>query len=121
MFAQQLIIKKAIVKGVEHEIQNNILDFGKIKHKDFTAAKADFIIINEDGLNPLIITQCQTSCGCTTPTCPKQPIPPKGQSMVSIQYDADRLGVFDKKVVLYSNAQEAMVTITLKGEIVKEQ
>ena len=120
--AQQLMIKKATIEGKEVQVENNVIHFGQIPHKNHAAAAVEITVQNTDGLNALVISQCQTSCGCTTPTCPKQPIRPNQEEKITIQYEADRLGAFEKQVVFYTNSTEkSLTTLTIKGEVVAKK
>jgi hypothetical protein len=53
---------------------------------------------------PLIITQCQGSCGCTVPQCETAPIKPGAKSTITVKYDSNRVGPINKSVTISSNA-----------------
>ena len=77
----------------------------------------NFIVTNT-GNQPLVIQKVTASCGCTTPEWTRQPIVPGGQGKVTAIYDpANRPGVFDKTLTVYTNTKPASTTLTIKGEV----
>jgi len=69
------------------------------------------------GKEPLIITNCQGSCGCTVPSCPKEPILPGKTGVIKVHYDTKRVGPISKTVSVQSNAMSGMQTLQIKGTI----
>ena len=89
-------------------------DFGTLQKGD--DCTFDFKFKNT-GKEPLILANCQASCGCTTPACPKEPIGPGSSGAIKVKYDSNRVGVFTKTVTVTSNAKNSPVTLTIKGKI----
>ena len=91
-------------------------DFGVFREK---AGRQTFnFIITNTGNQPLVIQKVTASCGCTTPEWTRQPIAPGGQGKVTAIYDpANRPGVFDKTLTVYTNTKPASTTLTIKGEV----
>ena len=71
------------------------------------------------GNEPLIITNCQGSCGCTVPTWTKEPVMPGKEGVIKVTYNTNRVGSFDKNVTVSSNAKNSPVILHIKG-IVQE-
>lgn len=69
------------------------------------------------GKEPLLIQNCQASCGCTVPIWPKDPIMPGQTGIVKVKYDSNRVGAFTKTVTVTSNAKTNPKMITIKGKI----
>lgn len=70
------------------------------------------------GDQPLIISQCQGSCGCTVPKCETQPIKPGAKSTITVKYDTNRVGPINKSVTITSNATNApSKVVTIKGTV----
>ena len=69
------------------------------------------------GKEPLIITNCQGSCGCTVPQCPKDPILPGKSGVIKVKYDSNRVGPISKSVSVQSNAKSGVQTLQIKGNI----
>jgi hypothetical protein len=69
------------------------------------------------GKEPLVITNCMGSCGCTVPQCPKEPILPGKSGVIKVKYDTNRVGGIYKTVTVNSNAKSGVVTLTIKGNV----
>ena len=77
-------------------------DFGNIVQGD--KVEHTFYFTNT-GNEPLIISNVQVSCGCTTPKWPRDPVPPGGQAQVTVGFNsAGKMGMQNKPVTLVSNA-----------------
>jgi hypothetical protein len=70
-----------------------------------------------NGKEPLVITNCMGSCGCTVPQCPKEPILPGKSGTIKVKYDTNRVGGIYKTVTVNSNAKSGVVTLTIKGNV----
>lgn len=70
-----------------------------------------------NGKEPLVITNCQGSCGCTVPQCPKEPILPGKTGVIKVKYDTQRVGGIYKTVTVNSNAKSGNVVLTIKGNV----
>lgn len=89
-------------------------DFGKIK--EGTLATYSFVFYN-NGKVPLILSNVQASCGCTTPEWSKEPIMPGGKGTIKAVYNSyGRPGQFYKTVTVKSNAG-ADVVLVIKGDV----
>jgi len=69
------------------------------------------------GKEPLVITNCQGSCGCTVPQCPSKPILPGKSDVIKVKYDTNRIGAIYKTVTVTSNAKSGNVILTIKGNV----
>ncbi len=96
-------------------------DFGKIKEED-RSASTRFTFKNMQKA-PVKIVDVKASCGCTTPTWSKDPIPPGKEGYVETQYEAwGRPGSFIKTVTVRIRSEadttkEETYTLTIKGEV----
>jgi hypothetical protein len=81
-------------------------DFGDIYQGD--KVEHTFYFTNT-GNEPLLITNVQVTCGCTTPKgWPRDPIPPGGKGELSISFNsAGKSGRQNKPVTIISNASNA--------------
>jgi len=70
------------------------------------------------GKTPLVLNTVKSSCGCTIPEWPKDPILPGDSSSIKVTYDTKRLGQFTKKVTVISNAKNSFVQLTITGNVV---
>ncbi|MBL7876151.1 MAG: DUF1573 domain-containing protein [Cyclobacteriaceae bacterium] len=93
---------------------NTSHDFGKIKQG--IPATHEFKFTNT-GKTPLIITNVQASCGCTTPDWTKEPVMPGGQGFIKATYNAASPGAFNKTVTVTANIETGFVQLTIRGEV----
>ncbi len=89
-------------------------DFGKIKQG--TPVTHEFKFRNT-GSAPLIITNVQASCGCTTPSWTKEEVMPGGSGFIKATYNASALGAFNKTVTVTANIESGFVQLAIKGEV----
>ena len=72
------------------------------------------------GKAPIVITNVQTSCGCTVPEYAKEPVMPGATSEIKVKYATNRLGVFKKTITVVSNASEPSKILRIKGEVLQK-
>lgn len=92
-------------------------NFGIVQKGDIV--KVEYEITNT-GKSPLIITDCEISCSCTTVDFPKQPIPPGQKAKVTIIFDTKT--VYDRQdrtVNLISNDSSSPHKLRYKGVVIK--
>jgi len=108
--------KESNPNAPEITFTETVHDFGTIPFKG--EAECEFTFTNT-GKEPLIIQNCQSSCGCTVPTCPKEkPIKPGEKGTIKVKYTTTHVpGTFTKSFTVYSNAKNSPVSVTIKGEI----
>lgn len=74
--------------------------------------------VTNTGDQPLIISNCKGSCGCTVPKCDTAPVAPGQSTIVTVQYDSKRVGPINKSVTITSNAVNApQKVVRIKGEV----
>ena len=76
----------------------------------------EFVFTNT-GTEPLILSNVRSSCGCTVPSWPHEPIPVGGKESIKVKYDTNRLGQFNKTISVYSNAKEEPIILKIAGEV----
>ncbi|MBS1634646.1 MAG: DUF1573 domain-containing protein [Bacteroidetes bacterium] len=119
-FAQEVTKDAAATPSVAPQSQADIKfdkmvhDYGTIKQGDNGECVFKF---KNTGKEPLIISMCQGSCGCTVPQCPKEPILPGKTGEIKVKYDTQRVGPISKSVTVQSNAKSGVQTIQIKGNI----
>ncbi len=67
---------------------------------------------------PLIINRVKSSCGCTVPSKPTQPILPGKTDKIVVKYNTSHVGPFRKTITVYSNASNNVVILKIKGKVV---
>jgi hypothetical protein len=104
-------------KGAIIKFDKTVHDYGTIyQNADGTC---EFTFKNE-GDEPLTLTNVRSSCGCTIPKWPKEPILPGQTGTIKVTYDTKRLGVISKQITVMSNAGESSVLLNIKGNILQK-
>ena len=105
--------------------QRFITPDGSVVHDYGTITKGDngtvFFVFTNTGKEPLIIEKANSSCGCTVPKTPSQPILPGQKDSISVRYDTNRLGVINKTVTVMSNASNSPTIMRIKGNVLERQ
>jgi hypothetical protein len=89
-------------------------DFGKIPKG--TPVTHEFTFTN-NGKEPIVISNVQASCGCTTPKWPKEPILPGKSASINVQYNAASPGGFNKSITITSNSKTPTKVLYIKGTV----
>lgn len=115
VFSFSVYSQKNKIQGPYLSINIDTLSYGKIK---INTDGERSIEIKNIGNEPLIITSCKSSCGCTVPFCPETKIFPYDSSQIKIVYDTKRLGVFSKTLTIKSNAINSTYYLKIIGEVI---
>lgn len=97
------------------ELKETSFDFGKIPQGK---PVYHFFMITNTGKEPMVISNVQTSCGCTTPEWDKEPISPGGTSKIRVGYNAAAEGHFEKYITVSYN-QNLSKQIKINGTVWK--
>ena len=107
---------------IEFKDRDNTIDYGNV-YKDVDSGVRVFVFTNT-GDAPLIITNVQSTCGCTVPSKPTEPIMPGKTGEISVKYNMNP-GPIRKTISVESNAtnvEAGRVALKIKGEVlVKEE
>jgi hypothetical protein len=108
--------------GAKIEFKEETINYGEVeKGKDDGIRVFEF---TNTGDQPLIIKNAKSSCGCTVPEWPKEPIAPGGKGQIKVQYNMNP-GPISKTITIESNAinkENGMIPLRIKGTvIVKEE
>ena len=112
-FAQEAAKPAPVLKvdGPVLTLETSSHDFGSITQGDVVERVFKF---KNTGNQPLIITNIQTSCGCTTPVWPRDPIMPGGSGEIKVGFNsAGKLNKQTKTLPILSNSvNDASITFT---------
>lgn len=114
LFSLQSFAPKANVESAKIAWIDIAYDFGSVEKG--IPVSHDFEFSNQ-GNAPLLISNVKTTCGCTVPSYPKEPIMPGQTEIIKVTYNAAKLGTFNKKITVLSNADEASYSLTISGEV----
>ncbi|MCB0509749.1 MAG: DUF1573 domain-containing protein [Bacteroidetes bacterium] len=102
--------------GAEITFLEERFDFGSIEEGPKVSHEFTF---KNTGTEPLVLSNVKASCGCTTPSWPKDPILPGEQAAILVTYNTvKRIGAFNKSISISSNAKEATKIIYINGTVV---
>ena len=102
-------------KAADFKFEKEVHDFGTIK--EGVQAEYTFKFTNT-GKEPLVISNVQASCGCTTPKWTKEPIKPGESGSVTAIYNSKgRPGTFNKAITITSNAKTPQKVLFIKGNV----
>ena len=117
VFAFLFVATFANAQGVI-KFKNESHDFGKIE--EGVQATHTFEFTNT-GTAPVVISNAQASCGCTTPDWTKEPIMPGKTGKVTAAFNSQgRPGNFSKTVTVISNSETPQIVLSIKGEVNKK-
>lgn len=105
---------KAQEKTAKIEFKSETIDYGTIA-KDSDGVRV-FEFTNT-GNAPLVISKVSSSCGCTIPKKPEEPIMPGKTGEIQVKYDTKRVGPIRKAVTVISNADTPTKVLKIKGEV----
>lgn len=92
-------------------------DFGKVKEGEKVNHVYEF---QNTGSKPLVISNVETTCGCTVPSFTSEPIAPGGFGKINIEFNTKgKLGLNDKNIIVISNADMNRMSLNFKAEVYK--
>lgn len=107
--------------GPKIEFKSETIDYGTVSKETDNGIRA-FEFTNT-GDAPLIIKDVKSTCGCTVPTKPKDPILPGKTGKIEVKYNMNP-GPIRKTITVQSNATnypDGVIAIKIKGEVVKKE
>jgi hypothetical protein len=104
--------------AADFKFEREVHDFATIKE----GVQAEYVFkFTNIGKEPLVITNVQASCGCTTPKWTKEPVKPGESGQVTAIYNSKgRPGNFNKAITITSNAKTAQKVLFIKGNVEAE-
>jgi hypothetical protein len=105
---------KAQEKAAKIQFKSDTVDYGQIEKGDDGTRVFEF---TNTGNAPLIISKVNSSCGCTIPKSPKDPILPGKTGEIQVKYDTQRVGPIRKAITVISNADTPTVVLKIKGDV----
>ena len=93
-----------------------IYDFGVVSREDLPHHR---FIFNNTGQADLVISEVDSSCGCTAALLSAETIPPDGRGEIDVSFNPQgRRGKQKQTVSVYSNAEnEPIAQLTVKGTV----
>ncbi|ETN96849.1 Protein of unknown function [Zhouia amylolytica] len=101
-------------KKAKIEFKEETIDYGKIAKGSNGVRVFEF---TNTGDAPLVISKAYSSCGCTVPSWPKEPIAPGKTGKIEVKYDTNRPGPIRKTITVITNADKKSVALKIKGTV----
>lgn len=110
--------EKVSENGPEIEFEKLVHDYGDVQYNG--NGECEFRFTNT-GNEPLILQKPKSSCGCTVPTWPKEPILPGESNVIKVTYKTTKVGAINKSITVTSNAKtNATVVLRIKGTVLPQ-
>ena len=107
-----------VQNGPEIEFEKIVHDYGDVPFNG--NGECEFRFTNT-GNEPLLVQKPKSSCGCTIPSWPKEPILPGESDVIKVTYRTNRAGNINKTVTVTSNAvQNPTVVLRIKGRVLEQ-
>ncbi|UAB81359.1 DUF1573 domain-containing protein [Marixanthomonas sp. SCSIO 43207] len=99
------------------EFKSETIDYGEIAKGSDGIRVFEFTNVGDQ---PLEISDVKSSCGCTVPKKPDGAIAPGETGTIQVKYDTKRVGPIRKTVTVYSNADEPVKALKIKGTVLSD-
>ncbi|WP_026235990.1 DUF1573 domain-containing protein [Echinicola pacifica] len=94
----------------ETEFDFGTIDQGKVVEHEFK--------FTNNGQSPLVISNVQASCGCTTPAWSKTPVKPGEDGFIKVKFNsANKSGAQSPTVTITANTSPSITRVKLKGTV----
>ena len=90
-------------------------DYGTIQQGANGTCEFEF---TNKGKEALLLTNVKSSCGCTVPSWPKEPVKKGDKSKIIVKYNTNRLGPINKTITVTSNADNSPIILKIKGKVI---
>ena len=99
------------------------MEFEDIRYRYGKVAEGEIVThtfkFKNVGKAPLLIGQAKSTCGCTVPEWPKEPIPVGGEGEIFVKFDTKNKTEWQTKpIFITANTHPSETTLYLMGEVV---
>jgi len=101
------------------------MEFDNIRHRYGEVEEGEIVThrfkFKNTGKAPLIISNAKSTCGCTVPEWPKEPIPVGGEGEIFVKFDTKKKEAYQTKpIFIQANTHPAETTLYLMGKVRKK-
>lgn len=114
---EETTVAKVDPNAPKFKFETKTVDYGIIERNSDGIRLLKFTNV---GKSPLIISSAKSTCGCTVPSIPKEPIMPGESGEIAVKYDTNRIGKITKSITITSNADRPKIIIPVRGTVKKE-
>jgi hypothetical protein len=114
------LLTDAQIQGPVISWDKNAYDFGDI----YQGEKVERVFkFTNSGTEPLVITNVEVTCGCTTPKgWPRNPVNPGDRGEITVQFDSShKIGRQNKVSTVVSNAVSGISQITISVNVLEKK
>lgn len=97
--------------------EKSTYDFGRIAQGKPVSTVFHF---TNSGKQPLVISQVNTTCGCTVADYTREAVLPGKKGSVTVTYNAGAKGVFTKTITVHANTSMESQYLNINGEVVTD-
>lgn len=125
--APEAVVSNPNIANVQ-EISNAdapVMTFTEMEH-DFGNIKPGAVVehtftFKNTGKSPLVILNATSTCGCTVPDWPKEPIAPGAAGKINVEFDSrGKSGQVSKTITIQANTQPATNQVSIKTNILPD-
>jgi hypothetical protein len=109
--------QKAKKSGHEIYFEEVVYDYGEIIQS--SSGSHGFVFKNLSP-EPILINRVRSTCGCTVPSWPREPVEPGKEGEIVVRYNTELKGSFQKSIYVYSTASNSPVKLQIKGKVIQE-
>lgn len=110
--------QQALKSGKELYFAESTYDYGQIEQDSDGLYKITFKNLGDKAI---VINKVRSSCGCTIPSWPKNPIEPGDGGEIEVKYNTALPGAFMKSIHVYSSAANSPVKLIVKGKVIPKE
>lgn len=107
--------EQAQKKGEEIWFEEHVHDYGEIMEDGNGLWSFKFKNL---GGESIVINRVRSTCGCTIPEWPREPIEAGASGEIAVQYNTATPGTFVKSIYVYSSAANSPVKLQIKGKVI---
>lgn len=106
------------VEGPGIKFEKTVHDYGTVAYG--SDGNCEFVFTN-NGTEPLLLSDVRSSCGCTVPSWPREPIMPGKSNSIKVHYDTHRVGGISKSITVSTNGNPERVVLSIRGTVSPKQ
>ncbi len=110
--------EKAKGHGQEIWFEESLHDYGEIEQDSDGTWSFAFKNLGDEAI---LINRVRSTCGCTVPDWPREPIEPGESGEIIVIYNTATTGTFLKSVIVYSTATNSPVKLQIKGKVYSKE
>lgn len=118
IFCVFILLSLSTSSQIRFDLQKK--DLGKISNNG-DIIRVDFTFINESN-KPIAISHISTTCGCTTTSFEKEPIPPHKKGKISVDFNPYGIkGYFNKQIQIFYSGEKTTTKLYISGNVLENK